>query len=464
MSRVFKIAAREFSSTALTKGFLFGALVFPALIFAALPLIGRLIEKAEREAPVVQGRLVLLDRSGSGPALADRVALRLDAEEPDAAVPTSFADAARAAQEAADAGTAANPADALAALAGRRSQISLEQAAADADAAALRDTLRAAYDESRTDDVLAVAIVAPDAVRAGDDGFGGYELVHRRKLDDRVVGRMRGAVEAAIRDLRYEAAGLDRQRLATLARVPRSVQEVTESGDVQGSTAKFGIIMPFVMLILLIMAVMSGGQYLLTTTVEEKSSRVVEVLLSAVSPMQLMFGKILGQMGVGLALLAIYTGLGLAAAAVFGLAKGLISPATVALLAVYFFLGYVTVASFMAAVGAAVNEMREAQAMMMPVALLIMVPYLLVFPISRDPDSTLATVLSFIPPINPFVMVIRLGSTSPPPLWQHGLSIAVGIVGAWCTVWFAAKVFRVGLLMYGKPPNLKTLIRWVRMA
>src|SRR5690606_34054580 len=136
----------------------------------------------------------------------------------------------------------------------------------------------------------------------------------------------------------------------------------------------------------LIMAVMTGGQYLLTTTVEEKSSRVVEVLLSAVSPMQLMFGKVLGQLAVGLALLAIYSGLIIAAAAIFGLAKGLITPTTVALLGVYFLLGYITVTSFMAAVGAAVNEMREAQAMMMPIVLLIMIPYLLVFPISRDPN------------------------------------------------------------------------------
>jgi ABC-2 type transport system permease protein len=455
--KVFKIAGREFASTALTKGFLFGAFVFPLLIFAAMPFVVKLIEKAEQEAPVVTGRMALIDRSGSSGELADRVRLRLEAEDAGAVVPSPPANATP--EEALDAAG-----DTFAALSGRRSVITLETPPDDDEVDALRDELRAAYDESMTGELLALAIVGETAVNEGDEGFGGFDLVHRRKLDDRVIGRMRTAIEASIRDLRYDIAGLDRERLDALWRVGRDVQEVTETGEVQDSTARFGVIMPFVMLILLIMSVMTGGQYLLTTTVEEKTSRVVEVLLSAVSPMELMCGKVLGQMTVGLALLVIYSGLGIAAVAFFGIASGIVTPQMVGLLAIYFLLAYIMLAAFMAAVGAAVNEMREAQSMMMPVGLLVMIPYLLVFPISRDPNSTMATVLSFIPPINPFVMVIRLGSTSPPAMWEHGVAIAVGVVGAWASVWLAAKVFRVGLLMFGKPPNFKTLIKWVRMA
>ena len=113
-----------------------------------------------------------------------------------------------------------------------------------------------------------------------------------------------------------------------------------------------------------------------------------------------------------------------------------------------------------AAAGAAVNDMKEAQALMGPVMLLLMGPWMLAFPIMRAPDSTLAVVLSFVPPVNTFAMMLRLASSNPPPLWQTLLSIAIGIAAADAgAIWFAAKVFRIGLLMHGKPPNMRTLVR-----
>jgi ABC-2 type transport system permease protein len=101
---------------------------------------------------------------------------------------------------------------------------------------------------------------------------------------------------------------------------------------------------------------------------------------------------------------------------------------------------------------------------MTPVILTIMIPYLLWLPISRDPNSTLAVALSFIPPISPFVMMLRLTSSTPPPMWQVWLSIVIGAAAVYVAIWAAAKIFRIGILMYGKPPNFKTLVRWVRMA
>jgi ABC-2 type transport system permease protein len=121
-------------------------------------------------------------------------------------------------------------------------------------------------------------------------------------------------------------------------------------------------------------------------------------------------------------------------------------------------------ASLMAAVGSAVNELREAQTLMMPVTMSVMVPWLLWAPITRNPNSTFATVLSMIPPVNSFTMMLRLTSTTPPPLWQVFASILIGIASAFVAVWFASKVFRIGVLMYGKPPTFATLVRWARMA
>jgi ABC-type Na+ efflux pump permease subunit len=202
---------------------------------------------------------------------------------------------------------------------------------------------------------------------------------------------------------------------------------------------------------------------MLTTTVEEKSNRVIEVLLSAVSPLELMGGKMLGNMGISLLAMSLYLGLGLLGLASFSL-FGLLDPALIFYLFVFFLIAFFTNGSLMMAIGSAVNDMREAQSLMMPMMLVTMAPMFLWWPISREPDSTLAVVTSFVPPVNSFVMLLRLASTAPPPAWQVWLSIAVGVAGVAGAIWFAAKVFRVGLLMFGKPPNFATLIRWVRAA
>ncbi|MEL6795233.1 MAG: ABC transporter permease, partial [Planctomycetota bacterium] len=99
-----------------------------------------------------------------------------------------------------------------------------------------------------------------------------------------------------------------------------------------------------------------------------------------------------------------------------------------------------------------------------PVMVPLMLPYGLGIFIADDPNSTFSTISSFVPPIAPFMMMLRVASTEPPPLWQVGLAVAISAITCYVAVWMAAKVFRVGLLMYGKPPNFRTLMKWIRMA
>ena len=101
---------------------------------------------------------------------------------------------------------------------------------------------------------------------------------------------------------------------------------------------------------------------------------------------------------------------------------------------------------------------------MMPLMLAMFVPWMLWWPITQNPSWALAVVVSYVPPINSFGMLLRIASAEPPPAWQVWLSIGIGVAGAFGALWVAAKVFRVGILMFGKAPDFKTLVAWVRAA
>ena len=466
MFKVFRIAAREYVATAVTKGFIIGALVVPGMMFALIPVVVILMTQAT--PPKVKGSVRIVDRSGE---VIDSVREALTKES----LAERRAEEKREAAEVSGAITGAfgvgggNDATMDAVLDQALGEVpeftteAMDSAISDEDLEAKKQELKTPYSSQATDQLLAIAVIAPDAVHRaeGAESFGGYELFVRPKMDDRVNDSLRWALRRSIQDVRYAANGQTRENLNALITVQAKTREITEQGEKRSSEA-IAAMLPLAFMILLVMSVMIGGQYLLTTTVEEKSSRVVEVLLSAVSPMQLMTGKIIGQMGVGATLLLIYTGLGVTGLLMF--AKQYLDIGQLVYLLVFFVLAYFMIASLLAAVGSAVNDMREAQSLQTPVMLVVIIPYFLWMPISRDPNSTLATVLSFVPPASPFVMMMRVTSTDPPPFWQVAASIAVGAVGAYICVWLAAKIFRVGLLMFGKPPNLRTLIKWVRMA
>jgi ABC-type Na+ efflux pump permease subunit len=296
-----------------------------------------------------------------------------------------------------------------------------------------------------------------------EEKHGNYDLFIREKLDDRIIDELRRGVRDSIVEARVDHAGLDRELIDSLTRVGRVRSKTVTAEGEKETNEVLTMLLPGAFMLLLFASVMTSGQSLMTTTVEEKSSRVVEVLLSAVSPMQLMTGKILGQMCVGFVILAVYSGMGVIALVWFALV-GMVDLSLLFYLVIFYLIAHFVIASLLAAIGAAVNEMREAQSLMGPVMAVLIIPWVLWMPISRNPDSAFATVTSFLPPVNSFVMMVRLASTSPPPWWQVWLSILIGAISVYGAVWFAAKVFRVGLLMYGKPPNFKTLIKWVRMA
>ena len=462
MNKILHVALREFLATAATKGFLFGLVIMPLVILILVLGMRYLLNE---EAPKIEGQIAVVDPTGEvyaeirdylrPEAIAERREdyEKLIAEKTPAAVQKLQGAAATEVQR-----------QALQAVLGQVPVLDVLELPRDADLEQAKAPLREgqAKEPGRR---LALVVVHANAVAKGpaDTAFGKYDLFVREKLDDRLVDAVKDSVSRAIVDARVRRAELDRKQIEELTRVGRVTSRTVTAAGEKETNELLNALLPGVFMGLLFASVLTGGQSLMTTTVEEKANRVIEVLLSAVSPMQLMTGKILGQMAVGFLVLAVYAGMGLATLMTFTL-LGLIDPWLLFYLVVFYLIAYFVVASLLAAVGAAVNEMREAQNLMGPVMVVLMVPWILWMPISRNPDSTFAVVTSFVPPINPFVTLIRLSSTSPPPAWQVWLSIAIGLVSVYGALWFAAKVFRVGVLMYGKPPNFATLIKWVRMA
>jgi uncharacterized protein (TIGR03435 family) len=313
---------------------------------------------------------------------------------------------------------------------------------------------------------LALVVIHPEAVKpaaAVPSTDAVYDLYVPASLDDRADGEIQQDLRDAIINARVHDRALDRDAIDALIRVPRVRSVTVIKGQEQQTVGAFNAFLPMAFGLLLFMGAITGGQSLITSTVEEKSSRVIEVLLSAVSPMELMAGKLIGQLSVSLLTLSLYIAIGLAGAMSFSV-FGLINPWLILYLVIFFLITYLVFGSLMMAIGAAVNDMREAQSMMMPIMMTLIIPWALWLPISRDPNSLMSTVLSFLPMMSGFTMMLRMASATPPPLWQVWLSIVVGagtVVGA---LWFTAKVFRIGLLMYGKAPNFATLIRWARLA
>lgn len=446
MSKVLQIAAREFIATVLTKAFVIGLLVLPAIL-GVLSLVGPKLFGPDRNFAIA-GQLAVVDPTGEvTPEL--RHALTKG---------TPAADLAALIRAASGEALGGNVLEAL----GVAPKLTLVERPAAADVEQEKAWLRVADKDSPH---LALAVIHANAVepKPGESALGSYDLYVPPKQDARVEIGVQQAVREAIIGARFKARGLDRAKVNDLTTVPR-VRSVTVSDSAdRGTVGGFQFVLPLAFMFLLFMGVMGSGQGLLTTTIEEKSSRVIEVLLSAVSPMQLMAGKLLGHMAISLLGMSLYIAMGLAVLTSFSL-FGLLNFALIPYLLVFFVLAFFTIGSLMMAVGSAVNDMREAQSLMLPMTLLLMVPWFLWLPISRDPESTLSVVVSFLPPVNSFGMLLRLASAHPPPAWQVWLSIAIGVGGVVGAVWLASKVFRIGLLMFGKPPNFATLARWVRAA
>jgi ABC-type Na+ efflux pump permease subunit len=445
MSKVWQIAVREFVATVFTKAFIIGLMVLPVIIVVMAVVGPRLFGASDF---IVRGELAVIDSTGL-------VLPELRAGLTEGTSTGELADLIRRTRAAASD-------DIVAEALALRPNLTLVEHPAGTDVEEAKAWLLTGTPETPH---LGLAVIHANAIEpgAGDSGYGSYDMYVPANQDGRAEIAMAQSLREAIVTARMKGRGLDRALVNELMTVPR-IQSTTVSEEGERRTVGgFQFALPIMFMVLLMMGVMGSGQGLLTTVIEEKSSRVMEVLLSAVSPMQLMAGKLLGHMAITLLAMSVYILLGLLTLTSFSL-FGLLDPMLILYLFIFFVIGFFTLGSLMMAAGAAVNDMREAQSLMTPLMLVLILPWFMMIPVSRDPDSTFAIVTSFVPPLNTFGMLLRLASTQPPPQWQVWTSIAIGILGVIAATWVAAKIFRIGLLMFGKPPDFKTLVRWVRAA
>jgi ABC-type Na+ efflux pump permease subunit len=450
MNKVLAVAAREFIATVATRGFLIGGLLMPLFFALVIFAVPRLYNPRDFRAA---GQVAVIDHTGNVTAALESVVDPRNLEK------RRLANSRHAMEAPGPAPNGMGPmgSEQLAA-AMPLPALEIIERPADADLAHERTWLVQAPGE--TPRHLALAVINAQALAPSDKPAPAYDLYVPGNLDARTEQVVRDMLRDAIVSVRLHGNGLDLTQLDDLMRVDRGRSiSVARDGSVRPSAGGLNFLIPFAMAAFMLVAVLGGGQFLLTTMVEEKSSRIIEVLLSAVSPLELLAGKILGQLGASMLAMTLY--LVLATAALIGFSLfGLIDPSLLFYLFLFFVISFLVIGSVMVAVGAAVNEMRDAQSLLMPFMLLLAGVWIVAMPVSMNPNSRLAVTLSFTPVVNTFAMMLRLSSIAPPPLWQVWLSVAVGLVTVVGAIWFAAKVFKIALLMHGRPPNLGTLLRW----
>jgi len=464
MRKILATAIREYRTTALTRAFFLGAVVLPLVIWGVMIAVSGV----KFEEPALKGTLAIIDRSTES-RIAPALVKAFDIEEQ-----KKRDEAKKAAIEAmvrtnlgalgVDAEQAKPQIEQAMRMAGIGdiAELTFEVLPHETDETGLRPKVVAG-------EYVGLIVIDESTIGLGaaeDAKRGTYEFIQPTELRPSHADKIKSAVQGAVREERFRRAKIDPLVVDSLnaLQIRSDSIVVTESGE-KKTNENLTRILPVLFFFLVYMGSMYGGSYLFYGTLEEKSSRVVEVLLSAVSVKELLLGKFIGQGLVGLTVLVVYGGLGIAVASRFPTVLSQIPMDLLPWVIVYFLIAYGMFGAVMLAVGSAVSEIREAQALFTPITMLIVVVYISIFPVMQNPGSIISRILSYFPPTTPFVMVMRLSQPSHVvPTWELFTTMGAGILGVVIAFWAAAKVFRVGILMYGKPPNLMTLWKWIRYA
>jgi len=290
---------------------------------------------------------------------------------------------------------------------------------------------------------------------------------------------LQATIRASVFAERLRRDGVD-PAIVGRAQIPVELATVKiRDGKVTGESGEASFVLAYAIWFLLYIAILLYGAQVLGAVVEEKASRIVEVLVSSLRPFQLLAGKVIGVGAVGLLQMGIWLLAGKlladnragvarllgqsdeAAAAIGSFSLPPVPVTTIILALGFFLLGYFLYAAMFAAVAAMVNTEAEARQAQTPVVMLLVIPSLLMVGILNTPDGQMALTLSLIPFTSPIAMPVRWAA-SPVPIGQVMLSLALLFLTVVAITWVAGRIYRVGILAYGKKPGLKELARWVK--
>jgi ABC-2 type transport system permease protein len=319
----------------------------------------------------------------------------------------------------------------------------------------------------RKNEVMAFVIIGADALKNGSAPTATPINYHSNSpTTDDVRQWIAGVLNDRIQQLRLQGASLD----------PRMVRELTQrvvvgnlslvAMDASGNVIKAeetniaaGFLVPFAMMFLMFMLIMATATPLMNSILEEKMQRIAEVLLGSISPFELMLGKLLGMVGVSVTMMTVYLAGAYAALERAGYAQ-FFPWSVVGWFLLFLCLSVWMYGSLFIAIGAAVTDMKEAQSLMTPMMLLIVLPMFVMQNVMREPNSSMSLGMSLFPPATPFLMILRQSVPPGLPLWQPILGGVLVLATSFLCVFAAGRIFRVGILMQGKGAKFGEMMRW----
>ncbi|MBM3999465.1 MAG: ABC transporter permease [Planctomycetes bacterium] len=432
------IARREYFSLVATKGFLIGLVIMPVMMMGGI-VIARFVEKqtdvGTRTIAVVDGtdwlfdalkssaearNAALVDPETGKPSAASYALTRISGPAPDDAARLALSDEVRA----------------------KKYHAFLEIPPA------IASGLQPPTGDPSSAPRVSISYYAENA--ALSDVRDWFE----RTIGTLVTGRRFQEAGVAPRVVQWANAAPPVVPVSLLTRTPDGSIQAAEPVD-----RLTAIFLPMGVMMLMFMTVFMSAQPALETALEEKQFRIADVLLGTANAFEIMLGKLLGGVAGSITILVVYLCVGFLAARHFDVVDRIpfhILP----MFLVFQILAVMFVSSIFMAIGASSNSLKEAQGLLMPVWLLIMVPFFTWMNVVREPTGSLAMGLSFFPPSAPMIMALRLAAMGEVPVWEVALSIAIVLAATYLCVVAAARVFRIAMLSQGNTPTFAQLIRW----
>ena len=321
--------------------------------------------------------------------------------------------------------------------------------------------LKAQLDERVKRGELDAYLLLPPDVLAG----GEAEFYARNVSDVFTRGQVRNALVRAVRDARLDERGVGPEVMRAVNQ-PVRLKSAKAGGGGEADRGQ-GFFLVFGAGFVIYLTILMYGQVVLGAVIEEKETRIAEILFSSIRPFTLMTGKLVGVSLVALTQFAIW-GLAFVGLGAYFAGRGASIaipqvPASVyAYVVLFFLMGYFIYATLYALVGSMVTTSQEGGQLAMPIILFLVVGFYLAFPVIRSPNSSFAVWVSLVPFFAPITMLIRIVSQEP-PVWQIALSLALGFATVAALLWLAGRVYRVGMLMYGKRATIPEVMKWVRL-